>query len=68
MPPDLWEYVEDNSSYHPFIRSSKRVFGTDTWGANLIASAYKASSEGHHKEFRDSGERYFLHALAVASI
>ena len=68
MPPDLWEYVEDNSSYHSFIGSSKRVFGAGTLDVNLIASAYRASSKGHRNQFRDSGERYFLHVLAVASI
>ncbi len=72
MLPDLWKYVDIITSkpqpVHAFMAEVAEVFVHDPEGVQLIREAYPASSKGHHNEFRDSGERYFLHVLSVACI
>lgn len=37
-------------------------------GYRLVSDSYNVSKDAHHGQFRDSGERYFDHAKAVALI
>jgi (p)ppGpp synthase/HD superfamily hydrolase len=68
MLPQIRKYIEQRTNKRDMMRSMTQFWPRQSAEYQLIEKAYDDGFAGHRAQWRDSGERYFRHVLAVVAI
>ena len=66
--PKIWEHINNYTDKRSMMRAVSEVWPKNSPEYERIERAYNDSFEGHRKQWRHSGERYFRHILGVVVI
>lgn len=68
MLSQIWEIIDRHTTKRPVMQAVASVWSSGSTEYRRIELAYDLSYEGHGRDTRHSGERYFRHILAVVVI